>query len=606
MSHKWKPQSTFQKLILAFLLIGVIPLIVVSLLFLRRYEDSYLRTLENTMGEANYYAQSKAEDLLIRVDQAAASMYDYSLSPYSELYEVLEDESLNWNERQLYVGLMLDQQLRVDPAVSAAHLVGADGTVYSRFYSQQKSPAGHSDPRHILLDDLDSSDLRCAILVAEANESLWCSGSSEAVISLARNYMDTRSLHSITGSVLGTLYIDIRTQALDELFSTLRLGKGGNVTLVNESTGAAIYRLNDENAVPLPRDLSWTGDRYTDGPYAIFYHPVGNTGCQLLVCFDRQELLSSFRANQFFLLVMLAAAVLLILTLGLGLSGRISHPACKLKSAMEEVRNGSLNAHVDIHSGDEMEYLGKGFNEMVETLSETIQEVYVAQICQRDAELNALKMQIRPHYLYNTLDVIRMSALENDDAKTARLIESLSLQLRYLMGTHQDRVTLRQELDNLREYQVLMEARYEGRIRITFEVADDDLELYLPKLLLQPFVENAIKHSLRDLPEGGTVHIEVMHLPDMLQIMIFNDGTPIDPDKLAHIKGFLAHSAVGQQDEAGIVSVGMKNTYDRIKINCGKAYGFTLDSHGVAGAVVTIRLPIWKEDVAHVESTAGR
>ena len=128
----------------------------------------------------------------------------------------------------------------------------------------------------------------------------------------------------------------------------------------------------------------------------------------------------------------------------------------------------------------------------------------------------------------------------------------------------------------------------------------------MPKLLLQPFVENAVKHGLKSKVGGGTILVETVRLPEYLQIMIFNDGFPIDAQRLAHIRHFLETAPVGAQDEQGIVSVGMKNTYDRIKINCGSEYGFTLDSDENIGVVVTIRLPIWREEDANVEGTSGR
>lgn len=166
------------------------------------------------------------------------------------------------------------------------------------------------------------------------------------------------------------------------------------------------------------------------------------------------------------------------------------------------------------------------------------------------------------------------------------------------------RVTLRRELDNIQEYGVLITARYEGRIGINIEAADSDLELLVPKLLLQPFVENAVKHGLRNRPEGGSVLVEVLRLDDALHILVLNDGTPIEPERLEHIRAFLDRATIGEQDEAGIVSVGMKNTYDRIKLNCGSDYGFTMDSGGSMGTIVTIRLPIWRDEGNAVEGTA--
>lgn len=605
MRVKLKPQSTFQKLSLAFLLLGVLPLILVCLLFMRRYETSARMVTNDNMEEAAYFAQSKIESLFAGIDGATEVLYDFSAGPYTALWEVLENGDLNGTERQMYVGLMLNELLKADAAVSAAHFITPDGTTYSRFYSQQKSL--HTSPaKYHNLPETASGSHRQLFVLGTADESRWCHGSDDTVLTLARNYMDVRSLNAVTDRVLGTLYVDIRTDALDVLLSSLRLGQFGNIAIAAEDGGQVLYQLCPDVPLPQIQELLLSGGSHEDERCTTFYQPIEGTEYLLMVVFDRQELNSIHSATRTYLVLTLAIAVLLILTLGLLFSGRISTPARELQRAMENVRRGDLNTRVDIRSGDEMEYLGEGFNQMVENLSETIQEVYVAQICQRDAELNALKMQIQPHYLYNTLDVIRMSALEQGDGTTARLIESLSRQLRYLTGNHRERVTLRQELDSLLEYAVLMDARYEGRIQLKLEVVDSDLELYVPKLLLQPFVENAIKHGLRDKPEGGTILIEVVRMPDSLHIMVFNDGIPIEATRLEHIQAFLRDSGIGKQDDTGIVSVGMKNTYDRIRLNCGPEYGFTLDSDKLMGVMVTIRLPIWREEGEHVEGSAGR
>lgn len=598
-----KPQSTFQKLALAFLALGVMPLIAVCLLFLRQFDSFATQSIENTMEEANYYAQTKVNDLLTDIDQSMDYLYDYSAGEYGALYELLESRAAGRNDRHLYMGLMLDRFIQADPSVSAAWFVSVRGEVFCRFYSQQKSQRAGTDARHVLRSGEGAQARSLAILPA-AHESGWCNGSSDTVLSLSRNYMDTRSFQTITGTVLGTLYVDVSTGAIDKLLATLRLGAGGNAAIVDSRSGETLYRLRDGAEVPLPSTLAPAGGSFSDGRYTVFYQPIGLSDYQLLMSFDRQELFDSYRSSQTFLVIMLCVSSALVLALSLGISGRISKPARELKRAMGEVQKGDLNVRVDIRSGDELEYLGDGFNRMVEQLGDVIQEVYVAEICQRDAELNALKMQIQPHYLYNTLDVIRMSALDGGDNKTARLIESLSHQLRYVIGDHRERVALGQELDNLNEYGVLIAARYEGRIGINIEAADSDLELLVPKLLLQPFVENAVKHGLRDRPEGGSVLVEIQRLDDALQILVLNDGAPIQPERLEHIRTFLAQAAVGEQDGEGIVSVGMKNTYDRIKLNCGPAYGFTMDSGGSMGTIVTIRLPIWRDEGNAVEGTA--
>lgn len=602
--NKPRLRSTFQKLALAFLALGVMPMILVCLVFLRQFDRFATQSIENTMEEANYYAQSKVNGLFTAIDQSMDYLYDYSAGEYAALYSLLESPSAGRNDRRLYMGLMLDRFIQADPSVSAAWFVSARGEVFCRFYGQQKSQRAGADARHVLRTGEGDRTRSLSILPA-AGEEAWCNDSTDTVLSLSRNYMDTRSLQTITNTALGTLYVDVDTSALDELLGTLRLGEGGNAFIIDRRTGEVLYRLRQEAQTPLPQELAPNGGDFSDERYTVFHQPIGRSDYHLVMSFDRLELYKSFRSGQILLIVMLCVAAGLVIALSLGVSGRISKPARELKRAMGEVQKGKLNTRVDIRSGDELEYLGDGFNQMVERLDGMIQEVYVAEICQRDAELNALKMQIQPHYLYNTLDVIRMSALDGGDVRTARLIESLSHQLRYVIGDHRDRVRLRQELDNVQEYGVLIAARYEGRIGINIEAADSDLDLLVPKLLLQPFVENAVKHGLRDQSEGGTVLIEAARLDNALQILVFNDGAPIEPARLEHIRSFLDRASIGEQDSEGIVSVGMKNTYDRIKLNCGREYGFTMDSGGSMGTVVTIRLPIWEDEKHAVEGTAG-
>lgn len=593
--------TTFQKLALAFLMFGVLPLLLVCLLSMERYEANARLTVESIMEEASYFALSKTEGLLQTLDRQMGYLYDYSDEEHAALYELLADDSLNENQKKLYIGGFLDHFIQADPAVSAAYFAVSDH-LYYRIYDQQKSMRFVTDSYHRLPEEATEQP-RQLYLLPQTDEGAWCNGSSDQVISLARNYMDVRTLDGAAHRPLGTLYVDVRTDALDGLLSSLRLGAGGNVAVADEQ-GNILYRLRGDVDIPMEESVPETGRFSRDG-LTVFCQGLGSGGLRLLVSFDEAELYSAYTSSRVFVFVALAIAVTAILILGLLLSSRMSQPARELQQAMRRVQEGDLSTRVDIHSRDELEELGEGFNRMAEKLDKTIQEVYLAQLCQRDAELNALKMQIRPHYLYNTLDVIRMSALEQGDGKTARLIESLSGQLRYLTGNHRDRVSLRQELDSVREYAVLLEARYEGRITVELEAANRDLDLLVPKLLIQPFVENAVKHGLRDKLEGGTVLVEAVRLADCLQLVVLNDGLPIEPERLEHIRSFLASSAVGERDPAGIVSTGMKNTYDRIKLNCGSEYGFTLDSGDGAGAIVTIRLPIWEEGSGNVEGPAG-
>ena len=135
--------------------------------------------------------------------------------------------------------------------------------------------------------------------------------------------------------------------------------------------------------------------------------------------------------------------------------------------------------------------------------------------------------------------------------KTAELLECLAHQLRYVMGEHTDCIVLRDELQALREYFVIMKVRYEGRIRLSIQVSDEDAQLYIPKLLLQPVVENAIRHGLREKNGEGTVAIRVERKEDYLEIVVMDDGVGMEEEQVRIMQETLDNPEIGKTDANG-------------------------------------------------------
>jgi two-component system sensor histidine kinase YesM len=242
-----------------------------------------------------------------------------------------------------------------------------------------------------------------------------------------------------------------------------------------------------------------------------------------------------------------------------------------------------------------MQYITDGFNQMVEDLKTHIDRVYIEQIHRKEAELNALKMQIQPHYLYNTLDIIRMTALEHDDTETAGLLESLAVQLRYVIGESGERVEIVRELAVLQEYFKIVRVRYQNRFSLHVHISPEDETLLIPKLILQPMVENSIRHGLRPKEGEGLVDLSVRRHPAYLEIRVMDNGVGIAQEKLDDFVGKLEHPEL-RDEHAGDFHVGIQNVYDRIRFGCGEEYGFTMTSMPGAGTVVVFRLPILEKE----------
>jgi two-component system sensor histidine kinase YesM len=216
----------------------------------------------------------------------------------------------------------------------------------------------------------------------------------------------------------------------------------------------------------------------------------------------------------------------------------------------------------------------------------------VHEIKRKQAELNALKNQIRPHYLYNTLEVIRMSAFANGDRKVADMIHSLSDQLAYVIDYGEETVKLKQELEHLRHYFHLIEVRFDHRISLEVDIrAEALLDAAVPKLMLQPIVENAVHHGIRPKGNKGHVLIVIDKTDESdIEVTVYDDGIGMPPDKVDALRAHLA-----SRDMTGGKSIGVKNVHERIKGAYGEPYGLDIESRLHVGTSVRILLPLPKE-----------
>ena len=496
--------TTFSKITAAFVAFGLLPLLVMSLLFYFRYSVIFRDTIISNCSAVTGYVSKNVGEVLNSVDDAMGDMYDYRDAQGRTLKELMKDGSLNASERELGIDTALREILSKSEYISSLRMVDETGEIFSLYYSQDKTlskEAYSHTSMSVFAPGEDPTDLK---LFGTIPEEEICINSEDYVFGMVRNYMDTSSIGSARTRPLGTLFADINVNVISDIVQKAGIQKG-HVYVLSTQGARYIYSdrtedyLNGEHPLRFCEDLLDGGSGYARlGHRWVFYEKIDDINAYAVMVMENSEFMGSFIQTRVILVLILCFSCAFLMILYMVFSIRMSAPTRQLKEAMEQMEEGNLDVRVHLNTQDEMEYVADGFNKMAEKLTDYINQVYVAQICQKDAELNALKMQIQPHYLYNTLDVIRMTALEQGDRKTAELLESLARQLRYLIGNQSDRVNVKDELDAIREYFVLMRARYEGRISLMIDIADKDQKLMIPKLILQPVVENAIRHGLRE------------------------------------------------------------------------------------------------------------
>lgn len=593
--------TTFSKLTVAYIFFGVIPLFVLGMLFFVRFSANIRETMIRNYAQINGYFARNVEDIIESADDAMGTLYDYETEDGDTLAAVLKDDSLSEGERAVHVVDALNQTMSQSSYIASTRFADYRGQIYSVYYNQEKTLRNDAES-YTRMGLISADKMRDLRILGTTEESNICVNSDDFIFVLVRNYMDTTSMDRAYNTPLGILFVDMNVDVIGDLVQKVGLDKG-NIYVCNPTDGNYLYSSNQKDYLDGRNPLGENVMSHLTGTEGygkiddnwVFYRQIRNTDEYAVLTVNDAEAMGYYFSNRTMMAVILLFSCVVLITLYIMFSNRMSAPIRKVREAMKEVEGGQMDVHLDINTHDEMEIIADGFNKMVEKLQDYINQVYVAQICQKDAELNALKMQIQPHYLYNTLDVIRMTALDQEDEKTAELLECLAHQLRYVMGEHNERIRLQDELQMLREYFVIMKVRYEGRINLHIQISNEDLDLYILKMLLQPVVENAIKHGLREKSGEGSVAIRVSRNEDILEIVVMDDGIGMEKNQVRQMQEILDVPEIGYIGEDGHVSIGMKNVYDRIKLNCGKEYGFRVESVKGMGTIVSYRLPIWEE-----------
>jgi two-component system sensor histidine kinase YesM len=253
---------------------------------------------------------------------------------------------------------------------------------------------------------------------------------------------------------------------------------------------------------------------------------------------------------------------------------------------MKRFSEGNLNAVMEVNSKDEMGLLASGFNTMNRTIIQLLSNIKLEQKKKREYELALIQAQIKPHFLYNTLDVIyALSELGRikDVQKTTKALADF---YRVTLSKGRDSITIEEELRNVKDYLSIQQIRYSDVFNYTIEVENSVLQHSILKLTLQPIVENAIYHGLKEKGDFGFLQVHAFTEAETIKIQIIDNGVGMDAEKIREI----LHS-----DETGqgqVMSYGLRNVDHRLRLYFGEDYGLLIESERGKGTVVTVRIPL--------------
>ena len=340
------------------------------------------------------------------------------------------------------------------------------------------------------------------------------------------------------------------------------------------------------------------GNRYEDNmeiwenDVQIVTSLVGDTMSQYIY-YEIRGIQESRQQYQDFFVNMIRFSIIaftLILVLFLFLSYyiplSITSPIRRLTQVTDQVAKGDLTVRSDVTGGVEAQVLSDSLNTMIDKINELLEQVKTEQIRLRKAEFELLQSQINPHFLYNTLDAIVWLAEAGEQKKVVSMVGSLSDFFRISLNQGQDILDVKEELQHVRSYLEIQQMRYQDILQYEICVPEELNHCQIPKITLQPLVENALYHGIKNKRGKGMIRIEGELDGEDCILLITDNGKGMTPERLEQVRKGIRNRKARETDIYGLYNVN-----ERIRLNFGENYGITITSTYGEGTCVTVRLP---------------
>lgn len=574
---EYQKLSSLLKLTLFFEAILVISLVLIMGFTTKRFSE-ILREKEIELG-------IKRMETLADFAQEEYNRF-YSLRNYihnSEIHMIMAKISRDEQEAYEYKNI---QDISVffsgigyaDENISDVILVSVYGNVYS--YTRQASY--EVNPGYRFLEDeeiaafLQSED---DMQIKYVDPTKYCIREREAVVSYMGKIYDASLFPQKI--LVGIYMINIPLSCFDEI--------------QNSASGISegeLYLLNREEEVLYCSNLSYCGgraDMEKDGADVhMMSKNLGSSGMRACYVLTEKLLLSQVMIVKRQVGGVLILALVITTSLGYLLYHMFQKKVTVLLNSMQELQQGNFQTRLPVDAQDEIGRISESFNEMCEKLNAYVERVYKAEIQRKNAEINTLQTQINPHFLYNTLESIKSTAIMNHDEDAAAMIAILGNLFRWISRTGEKTISLEKELEYIRNYLLLQSYRYNRKLEVSIDVEEDYLDEMIPKLILQPLIENAVKHALDGVCRDRLIGIQVRKKEEILEITVYDNGIGISTEKLQEIKEEL--QTAQNQDE--FESIGLKNVNQRLRLMYGPEYGLSINSIAEYGTAVKIRIPV--------------
>lgn len=575
------------KLTISFMVLSLVPLILLAFFSYRAYLDILQGNVRSYTSEVIDRVERNLQIYLSDLERILELRNDYYKLQFLKLSLAGDIESNQKYTFRLWEDLNNIKKLKTD--LRDVSVTTLDG-VKIGCYGVVKTDIS----KNILFQTLVNRTSNEDGMVLSGPYPDWLGGN---VVSVGR------AIRGDYDNFLGMMSIDIDMELLDRICRNIKLGKTGYVMVVDEN-GRIIYHPSQKligKSVSLllgnPTADEWQSGFFTprnrgNSNRVITVKTFAPANWRIIGISNSSELteeMSRVAGISFMLIICLIPTVIFV---GLFLSGLLTRPIKKLQRSMQLASN-DLNTNVVINSRDEIGQLGETFNQMLVRIRDLMDQSVQEQKKLRRMEMIALQEQIKPHFIYNTLDLIIGLLETNKNEDVINMVEALGTFFRTSLSHGQELITIREEVEHIRNYLYIQRFRHGDKYDYSVEVDPGILGHKTIKLILQPLVENSIYHGVRPLERpGGLIVVKGYYFEDKVQFEVIDNGVGMETWKIEEINQCFQNECPPQvHGEHETRYFGLRNVHERIVLAFGKEYGLRIAANAGGGTIVTVHVP---------------
>lgn len=568
------------KLILSFLVIALIPLGIMAVFSYQTFYGSLTRSVADYSQEVVNRMAKDLDEYFSDLEVLLTRDQDFYMD---QLIKLVNGNDFNNRKYVFRIWEDLNNLYQVKPGLEEISLVFSGGNRLSNYglYSLDFASFERQFQRNLQARGI-------AILGPQQNFL------DQTVVTIVKPYTPLNAATAVF------MTADISLERLANI-ADVRLGTRGYVFIADE-LGRIIYHPNLEKLGTISTFYRLTGvkgfvDGFGDYEEERFFLTTAHspvTGWSIVSVAYADEIGEQVAPIQRMTLVVTALILVGVIFLSVYLSHALSRPIKELQDLTKRAANNELSVHIQPQGNDEIAMLGHSFNKMIRRIQALMDENVREQKLLRKLEMESLDNQIKPHFIYNTLDLIIGQLESNQNDQASSLIEALGSFFRLSLSKGREIVPIASEVEHVRNYLFIQQLRHGDEYDYEMDIEPGIRDKFIPRLLLQPLVENAIYHGILRAKRPGKIFIRGRQIPSGdIVFEIQDDGAGIEPDKLRDINEVLrgVRSLKNEKEYFGL-----RNVNKRAQLMFGEEYGVVLTSEPDQGTKATLSIKAIRED----------